>query len=292
MYRNILEKIKEYDSICIFRHQRPDGDAMFSALALYHFLHDNFPEKKIRVAGNDAYDVISRNDKISNPFIRKSLAIVLDTSVFSRIDDERASAADFMIKIDHHPSVENYADINLIDAKASACAQILAKIFLSAEFKEYTLSQEACKYLYCGIISDTINFRTTNVTSYTLYLASKLVRKGNLEVAELVEFVFDKDLESFKKSTKIRTMLNVKGKFGYVIMKESDLKKLDLTLMEAKNNIDEFGRIKDLNIWALAIENEGKFDCSVRSKRGFMINSLCREYGGGGHGRCCAGPDG
>ena len=44
MYKPILDKIKEYDYITIYRHQRPDGDCMFSALALYEFLKDNYYE--------------------------------------------------------------------------------------------------------------------------------------------------------------------------------------------------------------------------------------------------------
>ena len=66
MYKEILDKIKEFDQISIFRHQKPDGDAMFSALALYRFLKDNFPEKDIKVAGKDEYDLISRNDRMSH----------------------------------------------------------------------------------------------------------------------------------------------------------------------------------------------------------------------------------
>ena len=288
MYQKILEKIREYDSITIFRHQRPDGDCMFSALALDRFLKDNFPDKKIKIAGKDVYDIISRNVKISDRFIRNSLAFVLDTSNWDRIDDDRVQNAKFTIKIDHHPIVEDYADINLADVKASACAEVLAKMFMSRQFKGLILSEETCRYLYCGIMSDTINFRTTNVTADTMEIASKLIRKGDLKISELVEYVMDTDIESFKKSTVIRSKLQVKGKLGYIILKESDLKKLNMTQMEAKNNIDEIGRIKDLNIWAIAIENEQRFDCSVRSKRGYVINSICREYGGGGHANAAA----
>ena len=106
MYKPILDKIKEYDYITIYRHQRPDGDCMFSALALYEFLKDNFKEKQIKIAGEDTYEIITKKHKISDSFARKSLAIVVDTSSVNRIDDIRATQAPFMIKIDHHPVVE------------------------------------------------------------------------------------------------------------------------------------------------------------------------------------------
>lgn len=283
MYTEILNKIKEYDDIAIFRHQRPDGDAMFSALALAQFINDNFPDKTVKVGGEDKFDLVSRNDDLSLAFIKRSLAIVLDTSTSERIDDERALKAKQLIKIDHHPINDDYGIINLVDAKASACSEVLAAMFLSKDFKGLDLSAKVCEYLYCGIISDTINFRTTNVTAETLSIASKLVKRGDLKIAELVEYIMDKDIEAYVRSTKIRNLLKIKSKFGYIILKETDLKKLNISQAEAKTNIDEIGKIKDLQIWSIAIENEGLFDVSVRSKRGHTINTVCSQYGGGGH---------
>ena len=63
MYKQLLKKIKEYDKITIFRHVRPDGDAMFSALAMAQYLKDNFKDKKIKLAGKEEYDVISKIEK-------------------------------------------------------------------------------------------------------------------------------------------------------------------------------------------------------------------------------------
>ena len=43
----ILDKIKEYDKIIIFRHFRPDGDAIGSTKGMLGLLRLSFPEKKI-----------------------------------------------------------------------------------------------------------------------------------------------------------------------------------------------------------------------------------------------------
>ena len=283
MYKEILEKIKEFSSISIFHHQRPDGDCMFSCLALESFIHDNFKEKKVKIGGEEIYDLYPRNDKLSQKYINESLALVVDTSNSGRIDDLRALKAPFMIKIDHHPIVEQYGDINLVDVKASSCCEVIATMMFSREFKECILSENTCRYLYCGIIADTINFRTTNVTYKTMSIASKLIKKGNLDVSQLVENIMDKNLDSFNKTTAFRNYLKIENRFGYVVLTNSELQKLGLTPMEAKINIDEIGRIKDLMIWSVATEKDGLYDVSIRSKRGYVINSLCREYGGGGH---------
>ena len=170
-----------------------------------------------------------------------------------------------------------------MDPKAAACAEIIAEMFLSPAFKGMIISQNTCRYLYAGIIADTINFRTTNTSAKTLSIASKLVKKGNLDVASVVEYVMDKDLAYFKHSTKIRSKLKVKGHFGYIVLSKEQLDKIGVTNMEAKINIDEIGKIKEFNIWSIATENEGLYDVSVRSRRGYTINEICAHYGGGGH---------
>ena len=51
IFKQILHKIKEYDTIIIHRHMRPDPDALGSQVGLKKLLQVNFPEKKIKVAG-------------------------------------------------------------------------------------------------------------------------------------------------------------------------------------------------------------------------------------------------
>ena len=283
MYENLLKQINKYNKITIFRHERPDGDAMFSSLGLYYFLKDNFKDKQIKICGNDIYDLVSRNDKVSDKFILESLAFVLDTSTSNRIDDFRSMAAKYIIKIDHHPLVENYADLDITKPESSSASELLAEILLSKSFSKYKISNKVCEYLYCGILTDTINFRTTNTTSKTLLIASKLVEKGNLKPAELVEYLFDINLETYKKVTEIRNKLNVKDGFGYIKLNRKELEKLNMTPIQAKNNIDEIGTISELKIWAFAVENDGLWDCSIRSKKPYIINKIASKYNGGGH---------
>ena len=283
MYEKLLKQIKTYNNICIFRHQRPDGDCMFSSLALYHYLKDNYPKKTIKVCGYDTYDLISKNDSVSDKFIIDSLAIVLDTSTTNRIDDFRCMAAKYVIKIDHHPEVEKYGELNIVDSKASSTCELLANILFSKSFSHNKISNKVYEYLYCGIVTDTINFKTSNTTSKTLLIASKLIEKGNLKPSNLVEFLMDKDIKTFNKVTKIRNLLKINNKFGYIKLDRKQLKQLGMNPVSAKNNIDEIGSIKDLNIWAFAVENDGGWDCSIRSKRAYIINKIAQKYNGGGH---------
>lgn len=283
MYKKLIDKIKEYDKIVIYRHQRPDGDAMFSALSFYTFIKDNFKNKQVKIAGLHKYDVITVKHKISDSFIKDSLAIVVDTSRADRIDDVRYINSAYIIKIDHHPVVDNYGDINIVDPKCAAACELIANIFLSKELSRYHKSKKLYEYLYCGIATDTINFKTTSTTSNTLKTASILADKGSLMISDLVQYLFDKDINDFHKTTLIRSHIQTNKKFAYIILNEEDLNKIDINGEEAKNHIDIMNNITNINVWMFAVEENGLYNVSVRSKRGFVINTICQGFGGGGH---------
>lgn len=288
MYKKLLEKIKEFDNISIFRHERPDGDCAFSSYAFAQFIKDNFDDKKVKLCGEDEYDLLPINDKVTNKFISESLAIVLDTASVDRIDDGRFITSQYLIKIDHHPANDNFGDFNIVDPGASSTSQILAEIFFSKEFSDYEISNKVCNYLYSGIVTDTINFRTSNTTSKTLLYASKLIEQGDLKVSGIVESLMDLDIETYSKVTKLRESLVIDKQFGYIKLDKKTLNNIGFTPVEAKNQINEIGHISDLNIWALAVENGDGWDCSLRSKRPYIINKIAQKYGGGGHNNASA----
>lgn len=288
MYKKLLEKIKEFDNISIFRHERPDGDCAFSSYAFAQFIKDNFDDKKVKLCGEDEYDLLPINDKVTNKFISESLAIVLDTASVDRIDDGRFITSQYLIKIDHHPANDNFGDFNIVDSGASSTSQILAEIFFSKEFSDYEISNKVCNYLYSGIVTDTINFRTSNTTSKTLLYASKLIEQGDLKVSGIVESLMDLDIETYSKVTKLRESLVIDKQFGYIKLDKKTLNNIGFTPVEAKNQINEIGHISDLNIWALAVENGDGWDCSLRSKRPYIINKIAQKYGGGGHNNASA----
>ena len=51
--RRILDKIKEYDRIIIFRHKRPDGDAVGSTKGLREILRLTYPQKEVLLLNAD-----------------------------------------------------------------------------------------------------------------------------------------------------------------------------------------------------------------------------------------------
>ncbi|MDI9540605.1 MAG: DHH family phosphoesterase, partial [Bacillota bacterium] len=112
-YFDIKEIIEEYDSIVLYRHIRPDYDALGSQLGLKYLLLENYPTKKIYTYGLENMnnpDFLEDMDNPSVDIIKKSLTIILDTSTHDRADDTSYLKGLKSLKIDHHLESENNTD--------------------------------------------------------------------------------------------------------------------------------------------------------------------------------------
>ena len=146
-----LDAIKQYDRIVIFRHTKPDYDAIGSQLGLYYFLKENFKNKEIHFVGENHVSLTGRcfpeMEKIDDSFFDKPfLGIVLDCSTAERISDERYQKAEMLIKIDHHPNVDPYGDIQIVDTTMAAAGELLANILLSFD-GDYVINKEIFRTL-------------------------------------------------------------------------------------------------------------------------------------------------
>ena len=92
MFTQLLEKIKEYDTIVIHRHNNPDGDALGSQIGLKNIIKENFPEKTVYIVGDMtaryAFMEGAEMDTIDDSVYENALAIVLDTSASALISDD------------------------------------------------------------------------------------------------------------------------------------------------------------------------------------------------------------
>lgn len=290
-YNRILQLIEEYDTITIFRHQRPDCDASGSQFGLKQWIIDNYPEKKVYALGTEAsfQGRFPALDSVDDEVIRNSLAVIVDTNTPDRVDDQRYSMAAHVLKIDHHPDLYPYADDNEVNDKAAAVCEILAEFMKSA--KDKTVSKETAEYLYQGLLTDTLCFMTGNTTPSSLMAAAYLAQTG-INIPEINRYLFDVSLKEYAFANFIRSgVKTIDNKLAYFILSLEDQEKWGINGSEARNFIGELGHVKEFEIWAMftAKDNDGMivYDGSLRSKTA-PVNTVAQFYGGGGH-SCAAG---
>src|SRR5699024_10209021 len=176
-FNQIMNKIKDTETIIIHRHVRPDPDAYGSQLGLKNYLKLKFPNKNIFAVGESepSLDFIGTFDEVTDEQYQDALVIVCDTANAPRISDERFNKGNFWIKIDHHPAVDQYGDINYVNAQASSTSEIIFD-FIEHFNDTKVINVSVARLLYIGIVGDTGRFLFNNTTPHTLEVASQLLK--------------------------------------------------------------------------------------------------------------------
>ena len=284
IYKEILKQIKKYDTIVITRHIGADPDALASQIALRDIIINNFPFKKVYAVGMPAskFKYLGSLDKLTDDMYENSLLIVTDTPDKKRVDGVDVSKFSKTIKIDHHPFVEKYCDIELIDDKASSASQIIIDFVFSTRLK---ITKEAAEKLYIGVTADTNRFLFSYTTPKTFDLISKLIKTTNINFTSLYDNLYTRSLKELKfQSYIINNIIVTENKLGYIKLDDEILQKYDVDAATAGNMVNNFNFIEEFIVWAVFTEdkNNNFIRGSIRS-RGPIINEVAASFGGGGH---------
>lgn len=284
-FENLMKQIRESSCITIFRHEHPDCDALGSQWALFTWISDNFPEKKVFALGRETTDQcrFPANSSADDETVRQSTAIVLDTANTARIDDGRALQARQIIKVDHHPNREPYGEPCIVVETAAATCEILADFFRTYE-ETCRISAETAKYLYRGLLTDTLCYRTSNTTPHTLLMGSFLASHG-IDLPGINRELFDVSYDVYSFQNALRSATEFSGGIARVILSREDLARWNMNGGQARNHIDELGHVREFRIWMIFTESDehpGLYHGSLRSKD-VRINDIAEQYNGGGH---------
>ena len=112
-------------------------------------------------------------DDISNVDVKDALLIVLDTPNLIRIDGvDDINKYDYVIKIDHHPEMDDFGDIKWVEENASSVCQMLIELTYETKLK---MNKEGAEKLFMGVVSDTNRFLYDYTSFKTFALVSKLI---------------------------------------------------------------------------------------------------------------------
>jgi phosphoesterase RecJ-like protein len=282
----MLTKIKQYNKIVVFRHESPDFDALGSQYGMIQWLKHNFKDKQIIETGLTNSQIganlfpKSKSEKIISPF----LAIVLDTANKGRISGEAFKDADYVIKIDHHPSNDNYGDLNIVHTEASSVGELLYYIFASSSLKKYSLDKLTAKYLMIGLIGDTGRLVYPSTTLDTINAFSELTRKG-IDLQDIYRRMYQRGIEEIPVIKRIYNNLVItKEGMGYFYFLDKDQKELKIHPDEVTKYLPYLANFKEIRIFASITEDKKKamYRVSVRSND-IVINKVAQDFGGGGH---------
>lgn len=280
----ILATIKAFDRIIIHRHQRPDPDALGSQVGLAEILRASFPKKEIYQVGGpvEGLDYLALMQTIPDDLYKGALVIVTDTANAPRVSDQRYDQGAKLIKIDHHPNDEPYGELVWVNTKASSCSEMIVSFWQMFQ-NELTMTQEAARLLYAGIVGDTGRFLYPATTATTLRLA-----------AELLDYGFDAAKINRQLDQVSRSVARLSGYVyenieideigaGKVILSQELQQRFGVVDSETSAVVSLPGKIDEVLAWAIFVEQpEGYYRVRMRSK-GPVINEIAKRHHGGGH---------
>ncbi len=286
-YRRILSAIKRYDRIAIFRHIKPDYDALGTQMGLATWIQDNFPNKEVKVFGDNHVTFTPRlvremDEESQDWFKEPFLTIIVDVGDKSRIADPRFKKGKFKIKLDHHPLTDEFCNVEVIDTELAAAAELVVNMLLT--FKGYTLSKEAAEYFYIGLVGESGRFQYSSTTEHTFAIAKELIATG-INISSIYQKMYVKKIDDLKVTAYILNHFSVSD-YGvaYYVLDKDICEELKITTERGKENVNLFSNIEGINAWC-SITEDPKDHCwrvSIRSKEK-AINGVATMFEGGGH---------
>lgn len=282
-FKAVAKMIKKYNNIVIARHIGADPDALGSQLALREMIKNMYPNKKVLAIGNPSsrfkfMGTLDKCDDITEP----TLLIVLDTPDIKRIDGAILDDYDYVIKIDHHPVVDDFANLSIVMEEASSTAQILLELFFANRFK---ITESIARLLYLGVISDTDRFLHDYTSVKTFALVAKLLEETNIDFTSLYAPLYMRPLAEIRFQGYIYQNMEItENGLAYIKITDDLLKEYGVDSASAGNMINDLKFVNEIITWAFFTEDKKSnlIRVNIRS-RGPYINELASKYNGGGH---------
>ncbi len=299
---NIYSQLDIPKKVVITMHQKPDGDAMGSALGLYHFLVQLGHTVNIISPTNWAAFLnwmpsietvvdYEKNSKASDELIAVAdLIFCLDFNTISRTKNmesilEKSSST--FILIDHHrePQTEKFAYGISDTGKSSTCE--MAYDFIIGSSHADKITNEVAQCLYAGVMTDTGSFRFGSTTASVHKMVAHLKELG-LEHAPIHEALFDNGSENrlrFLGNTLLnRLEIFYEYNTALIAIPQADLVKYDLKTGDTEGLVNFPLGIEGIKLAAIIIDRGEERKCSFRSKGQFDVNTFARlNFNGGGH---------
>lgn len=288
MKERLFQKIKEYQTIILHRHSRPDLDALGSQRGLALVLKNAYPDKKIFMVGDmsSRYAFLGQMDEIQDEEYKNALVIITDVAVSQMVSDERYKLSKEVFIIDHHKNLSDITDQIICDPTKIAVCELITELLLE---KGFSIPHDAATALFGGIVTDSGRFQYGETTGATLHTAGKL-----LDLGADKEFIYK---NIYTETLAERQMKNWFGtqfkttKEGVAYLKNGKevFEKYDVDFFNiSRGMVGVMAGISEIPIWCnftLDIENNviiGEF-----RSRELSIVHIAKKYGGGGHDLAC-----
>jgi phosphoesterase RecJ-like protein len=278
------ERLRRAEKILVVSHIRPDGDAVGSLLGLGLALQQ--AGKTVQMALSDGVPHSFRHLEGSKQVVKKpagpfDLVAVVDCSDLERVGNAMNGVVKPGVNIDHHITNVNFAEVNLVWPTAVSTSAVLAE---NLPGWGYELTQPVASALLTGLVSDTLGFRTSNMTSAALRLAADLMDRG-ADLPELyMRALVNRSYTAARYWGAGLGRIRIEGRLVYTSLTLEDRELVSYSGNDDADLINILSSIDEADIAVIFVEQRGKkVKVSWRAVPGIDVSQLAFRFGGGGH---------
>lgn len=283
----LVERLRSGQRFVISSHQRPDGDAIGSAMAAAYAL---------RALGKHAdvvFDAVPPHFLLPFPGvdgIRVSTsvsgeydgALVMECGALDRTGVRGLDRAP-VLNIDHHVGNTRYGTINWIDESAAACTEL---VFTLSEALGAPLTPEIATHIYLGVLTDTGSFHFSHLTPRTYEIARRCVEAG-ADPRWIARTHYDSSTLGRVRifGAVLNGMeLDPSGRVALLTVTQDMTRAAGATYDDTEGLINFPLTVKDIEAVAFFKEMpDGTWRVSMRSKGAVNVRAIAGQFGGGGH---------
>ncbi len=276
------------DTILLFPHVSPDGDALGSCAALcralrregktsWILLDEPVPEY---LSFMDTEYCTEDMDIIEAP----DVCVCVDCSEESRFAKRAGKFSEGRIRIclDHHATSGSFGDYYYIDGGEAATAQIIFKLLRETGLP---VDGDVAESIYVGMSTDTGSFQYSNTTAETHRIAAELFESGMDHNRLIVALYQSTGYRRLRMESEIlRNMeLLADGKAAMAYVTQEILDEENAVLDDCEGVVDILRNIRGVELAAFLKEKNGEIKVSMRAKSYGNVDGIAVKYGGGGH---------
>ena len=277
-------------TVGIAGHVHPDGDCIGSSLALKNYIGAVRPDIKVSVwleEFSNSFDFLKGAGSADHDMDIEQvcdLFFVVDCGDIERLG---AAAKYFRtakktVCIDHHMTNGGFADVNIIQPKASSTCEMLYYL-MDADKLDYATAE--C--LYIGIAFDTGVFRHTNCSLRTMNAVGSLIEKG-LDTEELLDRTFFR--KTFAQNRVLglvleRAKLTDDGQLIFGVLTQEDREACGVSIKDLDGIVDQLRVTEGVEAAVFIYETmqPGEYKVSMRGNQKLNVAAVAVSFGGGGH---------
>ncbi len=299
----LQQQISKTRKAAIITHHNPDGDAVGSSLALYHYLlkkgikpeiffSNMYPDFLSWMITDENLSVYNNKneDVIKNRIMDADTIFCLDFNSFHRawhLKPFLKTSKAYKILIDHHTEPDSKSfDLTFSTTQTSATASLLFDIIASSG-DTHLMDKKMAEFIYVGMATDTGSFSYNANYTRTYDILSQLFSLG-IDGAHIQHLVYnnftEKRMRLFGLCLNQNLTVRKEHKTAYITLPMNDLKEYSYKPGDTEGIVNYALAIKGIEMSALFIERKDLIRVSLRSYGNLNVNKIAADlFNGGGH---------